>query len=531
MFSSMYVGATGVVAHNSMIQVTSNNLANVSTIGYKSSRALFEDLMYQQAPAGGSRTQTGAVSTAGQLGMGVKLSDIMIDFTGGPLEGGSYVTDLAIGGQGFFRVVDSQARSYYTRAGAFRFDNQGVLRDPHGNILQGYEVDRATGVIGGVGDIILPTATETDSFGRTVTVIRSDPRATENVTMISNLDSGSVDYSSDPNNPFFSLGLQWDGSRNPPLSQDAYAYLSTIRIYDAEGNPHSLNVYFDPVRDFNSGLGPGGNKVWEYVVGIDPSEDGRALADSGARGLLAMGTLTFNTAGNLINQTAWTFNAGASNASNLSNWSLATLSALGYPQFDVSFLASGGAATATQAVGLYFGLSNASGTWSASNGTTAASIGSNASNLPSMQASPRGALYTTSYNSSSVTLNQQQDGYATGYLEYLMVNKYGVLAGHFSNGQTEAMYKVALYDFTNEYGLRREGGNLFSETRQSGAAIEGDADERGLGIIYQNTLEQSNVDMATEFAALILGQRGFQANTKIITTADSLIQTLTQLKR
>lgn len=530
MFSSMYVGSTGVVAHSTMIQVISNNLANVSTIGYKSSRTLFEDLMYQQEPQGGSRTQTGAVSTAGQVGKGVKVADIKIDFSTGPLEGGSYVTDLAIGGSGFFRVEDSQARAFYTRAGAFRFDREGVLRDPHGNILQGYQIDPETGALGGVTNIVLPTSTELDANGRSVTVFRSDPRATENVTMITNLDSGSLDNSTNAANPFFALGLSWDGTSNPPLAENSYAYHNAIRVYDAEGNAHTLNVYFDRVRDDISGSSPGGTKVWEYVVGIDPDKDGRSIVDSGARGLISMGTLTFNAAGNLIDQTAWVMDPAASNAGNLSNWSLAAMSTLGYPMCDVIFLASG-TAMPTQSIGIDFGISNSNATWSVSNATTAASVGSNVGNLPSMDAMPRGALYTTSYDGSSVTLSQNQDGYATGYLEYLKVDKHGVLSGFFSNDQTEALYKVAIYDFTNEFGLRREGGNYFSETLASGKAIEGQADEAGLGVVYQNTLEQSNVDMATEFANLILGQRGFQANTKVITTADAMIQTLSQLKR
>ena len=102
MFSSMYTGATGVVAHNTMIQVPSNNLANVSTIGFKSSRTLFEDLMYQQGPMGGVLNQDGTSAIQGQIGMGVRVSDIMVNFSQGPLEGGSAVTDLAIGGDGFF---------------------------------------------------------------------------------------------------------------------------------------------------------------------------------------------------------------------------------------------------------------------------------------------------------------------------------------------------------------------------------------------------------------------------------------------
>ncbi|EPR44704.1 flagellar hook-basal body protein [Desulfovibrio sp. X2] len=529
MFGSMYVGATGAVALSNSIQVTSNNLANVNTIGFKSSRTLFQDLMYQDQP-GGYKSDGGTVYGAGAVGKGVSIADIMTDFRNGPYEAGTNVTDLAIAGDGFFKVVDGQANAFYTRAGNFRFDKEGVLRLPSGMALQGYAMDQQTGATAGsTSDIHLPVVQETIN-GQTVSVIRSLPQATGSVTMDTNLNSGSLDRSTDTSNPFFALAKAWDGTSSPPLADESFAYRSGIQVYDANGNAHTLNVYFDPASTGVGGLGAGGTRVWEYVVGVDPSEDGRSLVDSGAKGLLMAGTLTFNAAGNLTDQTAWIMDPSASSAGNLSMWHLASLSADGHPQFDASFLSSG-AAAAQQAIALDFGIASDGTGWSTSNAATAAGIGSNASNLPSMNATPSGALATTSYSSSSVTLNQNQDGYAEGYLNYLTVDSKGVIAGHFTNGQTEGIYKLALYDFTNDYGLRHEGGNLFSATKESGAAIEGAAGEKGLGTVQQSTLEQSNVDMATEFANLIVNQRGFQANTKVITTADSLISTLEQVIR
>lgn len=528
MFSSMFVGATGAVAHNTMIQTIGHNLANVNTIGFKNTRTLFEDLMYENKPTGGGVSPGGAVFGAGQVGKGVRVSDIMTDYSQGSFEMGTFATDLAIGGKGFFRVVDDQGRAFYTRAGSFRFDNEGVLRDMNRFALQGIPIDPATGLPGGGSQTIRLPMGEEERDGRIVNVYRSDPRATENMTVITNLDSGSPDRTHDPANPFFSLGLAWDGTSQPPLAESQYSYLNGIKIYDADGTSRNVSIYFDPVRSGVNNAGPGGTRYWEYVVTVDPSEDGRALADPRAGGLLMMGTLTFNAAGNVIDQTAYVLDPSATDSSDLDNWRLATL-ADGRPSFDAVFRSSGGGTLAPQSMSLNFGLV-ADGDWSDPD-ARASAVGSNAGSLPSMSATPQSALFTTSFASSSVTLTQNQDGYSTGYLNYLSVNTGGILTAYYSNGQKEDLYQVSLYNFPSEYGLRREGGNLFSETPNSGAAIEGVPGEDGLGTIAQSTLEQSNVDLAMEFANLILGQRGFQANTKVITTADSIISTLNQMKR
>jgi flagellar hook protein FlgE len=143
----------------------------------------------------------------------------------------------------------------------------------------------------------------------------------------------------------------------------------------------------------------------------------------------------------------------------------------------------------------------------------------------------RGVNISTSYDSGSATLYQDQDGYSWGYLQTLSVSREGVLAGHFTNGQTEELYHIALYSFNSEWGLRRDGSNNFVATEASGAGIDGRADTAGRGTIQQNTLEESNVDMAEEFANMIMTQRGYQANSKVITTGDTLLNTTINIKR
>ena len=101
----------------------------------------------------------------------------------------------------------------------------------------------------------------------------------------------------------------------------------------------------------------------------------------------------------------------------------------------------------------------------------------------------------------------------------------------YSNGVTLPLAQVCLYDFTCQQGLRREGNNLFSQTRASGEAKSGPAGVAGLGTINSYALEQSNVDMSTEFVQMITTQRGFQSNSKAITTTDTMLETVISMKR
>ncbi len=127
--------------------------------------------------------------------------------------------------------------------------------------------------------------------------------------------------------------------------------------------------------------------------------------------------------------------------------------------------------------------------------------------------------------------NQSQDGYGFGDLSSWNVDSDGVLYGIYSNGVTLPLWQVTLYDFTCTQGLRREGNNLFSQTRDSGEHKFGAAGVSGLGTISGYALEQSNVDMSTEFVQMISTQRGFQANSKVITTTDTMLDTVINMKR
>ncbi|MEJ2091935.1 MAG: flagellar hook protein FlgE [Syntrophobacterales bacterium] len=138
---------------------------------------------------------------------------------------------------------------------------------------------------------------------------------------------------------------------------------------------------------------------------------------------------------------------------------------------------------------------------------------------------------TTQYAASSVTNYASQDGYGPGFLERISIDTEGVITGHYSNGQIIPQYQLTLARFNAPGKLHREGSNLYNETQDSGVPLTGSPGTNGLGKISSNALEQSNVDLGNEFVHMILYQRAFQANSRIITTTDTMMEEGLALKR
>jgi flagellar hook protein FlgE len=138
---------------------------------------------------------------------------------------------------------------------------------------------------------------------------------------------------------------------------------------------------------------------------------------------------------------------------------------------------------------------------------------------------------TTQFASAFSIGSQTQNGYAAGSLKSVNISTAGTITGVFTNGQTRSLGQVALARFVAPTQLSKMGKNLYAETNGSGQPIVGMASTSGLGEILPNSLEQSNVDLAEEFVRMISYQRGFQANSRIITTTDQLMQDLVNLGR
>jgi len=533
LLSAMYQGISGMQAHSTAISVIGNNLANVSTIGYKGSTCAFADLISQDV------TTSAGVA---QLGLGVQVASIYGDFSQGSIETTTSATDVAIGGSGYFCVSPGNSdETYYTRAGNFTFNNAGYLVDTNGYRVQGWAMKKATSTTTTTTDYqIYGTATDIQ-----VSNFQSPASATSKVSLITNLDPTTESQcDSDDGNPYFAMFEKWQGTADTPLDSSNYSYSGTVKVYDDTGTSHTLTVYYDKVTLSSNA---GSDTVWEYTVTCSPDDDGRTIdgqkvGSTSAAGILMTGTMTFRS-GVLVGQSAYTLKSNATgDLKSLANWTLADYSNGGYPEFTANFTgasnASSSTATNAQNIELNLGMRSKSKSWTQSAGTVASNasmIGnatSNASYLPSMANPMVSALATESYDTGgNSTLYQSQDGYTAGYLQNVSIDEDGVITGTFSNGQQMALYSLEIATFTNQWGLRRDGSNLFSSTLDSGDALTGTANSAGKGSITSNALEASNVDMASEFVDLITAQRGFEANSKVITTADTLLSTVISMKR
>ncbi|MHC1713927.1 MAG: flagellar hook protein FlgE [Solidesulfovibrio sp.] len=545
--TSMWSGVSGLMANSTRMTTIGDNLANVNTTGFKGSRIDFVDLM---------SASIGTAAGIDEVGRGVRVGSVTTDYSQGGLETTTSSTDMAISGNGFFMVKQkSQVASngkvlntgnqttYYTRAGNFSFDSDGYLCTSSGLAVQGWEVDQdkvdsasasgttlsQTPVTGEIRDIKL------DSFS-------SPAKATSNVTVVTNLDSDSTSAtgrSASNANYFYAMSESWDGTSDPAMASTAYTYQTTIKVYDQNGSPHTLTVYYDKVSN------SGGKEYWEYCVTCDPSEDGRVTASGGKfantkeGGLLMVGTMTFDSSGSMENLSAYTLKSTASDTTTFdaTQWTAADVSSSGYPTFTANFKSVSNASFTDQtdalSITLNLGMRNKSGFTVPASGNSLGDVTSSADTLVYYDSATLkiNSSCTTNYATSSSTVFNSQNGYTAGLLTSLSVDSDGVLTGTFSNGQTQQLWVVALANFTNLEGLSSVGDNLYESTLESGQGTTNRPNSGTVGSISGLTLESSNVDMATEMVNMIITQRGFEANSKTITTVDTMLSEIIQLKR
>ena len=467
--SSLFSGISGLSSLGNAMQIIGDNIANVNTVGFKGSAFSFNDLLSQSIST---------LSGTSQVGRGTAIGDIFANFEQGSFEATSNATDMAIGGDGFFQLKDANSDSrYYTRAGNFGFDMNGYLTNPEGLVVQGWALDENGEDVGSVTNILLTSFT-------------SPPQETDHLEVIVNLDSDGEDNTDGSDQALANL---WDGTADSPLEESDYEYQTTALVYDSLGSTHELTIYFDKADTASS---------YEFVVTCNPEEDNRTGAAGNAWvGKLAHGVLTFDTGGAVSDIDVSTIDPLTGNSTALDETDDADLTE-GYFTFSPTFITGD-----PMTIKLDFG-ANYNGTkWVSS------------------------SLTTTQYASASNTVYEAANGFGAGDLENVSVDVDGIITGHYSNGQLIPLYRVALAKFQNTQGLFKEGGNLYSQTRESGAAITNKPGTNGLGAISSSSLEQSNVDIADELVKMITTQRGFQANSKIITVTDTMLNDLINIKR
>jgi flagellar hook protein FlgE len=500
MMSSLYIGATGLKSHGEGMAVITNNLANVNTVAYKQQSLQYSELVSQFLTA-----DSNFVTNMSQKGAGAMPGAVRTLFVQGGIEKGSEATDLSIDGIGFFGVT-ANGQIHYTRAGDFRFSSDGRLLDPSGWNVLGHAV-KDGGVEAGVTPIALDPSASILS-----------PKATGLLSVSSQL-GGLKNRVEDPANPFFSMTAAWNSGSTPPLNAGSYSYSDSVAFYDANGDLRAGTVYYALAGK------SGGSTAVEYLVACDPSADASSRAGTDCAGLLMAGVITFDSSGQMANLLAFTPPSSGSPA-NLGNWTAAPLSADGYPVFSAQL--SGAAA---QSISLNMGLALPD-----SSGAGRPAVAADAAANPAAvyAANPRSTLNAASstfYGDTCSNIVNRRDGYAEGMLRGLSVSSDGIIRGSYSNGETQDLYRIGLYRFGSQDGLHNEGNNHFSATPDAGVIEEGIAGTENFGILSQYSLEGSNVDYAREFSMMIVTQRGFQMNSKVVTTSDEMLRKALELKR
>jgi flagellar hook protein FlgE len=499
---------SGLTAESTALSAIANNLSNQNTTGYKDTQVQFSDLFYQ------SLGTTGAGDPI-QVGAGTEISAMPSLFTQGSISATGVPTDVAIQGTGFFAVQDSSGNIDYTRAGDFSVDAANFLVTSGGQQVLGYPavngvVDTGTGIAPlqlGAGTI-------------------SPPTATANAQITANLDA--------------STGI-------------GATFSTPVTIYDSLGASHTLTYNF-------TNTGP---NTWSYSLNIPPA-DLNTVGGVAPTGVLATGTLTFNGNGVLIGTSGGAAAAvpGGSNTGNGTVTGVAataatvaqtvTLTEATPTTFTVT--GAGGAALGTATVGVPFTSSQIDFTIKAGSTAFAASDTFTIATTPLTAANVKAIPITgfadgatnqtfnwnllngtspviTQVAAASSTTSTQQDGSSAGSLVNFAIGGDGTITGSFSNGETQALGQVALANFANVNGLELNGSTDYTPTLASGPAVIGIPGQGVLGTLSGGSLELSNVDIATEFANLIVAQRGFEADAKAVTTFDQILQDTIALKQ
>jgi flagellar hook protein FlgE len=512
------------------LDVIGNNIANVNTFGYKKGRVTFKDTMSQMI-AGPSAAQNGRGGKNGlQVGLGSALASIDTVDTQASLQTTGRALDLAVSGDGYF-IVKQGNQQYYTRAGNFYLDNNGTLVNSDGLKVQAYPIQNGN-LSNSYGDI--------------------------NVNV-----NGVIP-------PVLTGNIQFTGNLAKDAN-DGTVFSQQIKTIDENGNPQNSTIYFKKLRlnkwgvyinnspqtsvvetkrdpstniaDDVSVTNPNDytgttNQTWTICYDDTQASPNSKFKINTGGGFLPIPNSNivdnkFTMDGLEIKLPDTSVFSTATASSPVGTWTINVIAPTA-EDYDINFDVNGkvlsananlpalGAAAPTALNGVIAGqrVSIPSGKV---NDTTTATV-DESKLLADLDFSKLTQLQDPS------TAQVIPDGYLEGKLESFSVGSNGEINGVYSNGLIKVLGQLAVAKFSNASGLNRAGGNLFQENINSGTPDINVAGN-GRGTIAAGSLEMSNVDLSEEFTDMITAQRGFQANTKIITTSDEILQELLNLKR
>ncbi len=428
LYGAMFSGVSALNAQSQALGMISDNISNVNTVGYKTTKASFSTLVTRStmnfhAPGG------------------VRSAPIQSVDRQGLLQASANATDIAISGDGFFVVTDNSSPTandtrHYTRAGQFSTDTDGFLKSPSGHFLQGWATD----------------STGTPLAANTSVLTSLQPVRVSTV-------SGSAIATS-----------QIDIGANLPASAAAAATSTTnVQIFDSLGVSHDVTLTWTKT----------GTNAWTLTANA-PDATPAAGTETTTGGPAYSVDVVFNSDG-----TPASFDGGSTP-----------------PPLVLTGWASGASAS-TMALDL--GTAGGLGTEQA-NGIT---------------------QFSSSYSTTFVNQNGVQFGNFFG----TSIDENGIVTALFDNGQTLPVYKLPIATFPNPNGLDAKSGTIFSQSGSSGGFVLRPAGTSNAGKIAPSSLEASTSDLAEEFTNMIITQRAYSASTRVITTADEMLDELIRIKR
>lgn len=561
---ALSTGVTGLDAHQKMLDVAGNNIANVSTTAFKASRIVFSELLSETIKKASQPTTNTGGTNPQQMGSGVGIGGITPLMSQGNIVSTGNPLDMAIEGEGYF-VVNDGSKNVYTRAGSFAVDANSNLVDP----ATGYIVQR----IGSTGESE-GLQTVGDSNIRIPYDTALAAKATSQVTLQGNLSADAVFTT--PQTQELTSDTAYSADNATPETTtllsalDQYSYTSGTALTSAtitvsgklhngtaitDGTPLAVTATTtlgDVINHINAVLGTNATaKLEDGQIVITDSTSGYskldvnlAFANSGTATLEMPNYFKYSTVGGdqvqNINTVIYDSQGGSHVLSaalvrtgTSNTWEMVLASVTG----DVTGLNYGN----RRIEGIEFGTD---GSYAGLNATiddeaeftiTFAHDTANPQTID-FDLGTAGKFngltqFATGASGTSTAVAREQDGYAAGNLIGVSVNKEGIIIGSFSNGIKKDIAAMQVALFQNTVGLESIGGGYYIPSANSGEAIATQGMIGGAGAVHGGALEKSNADVATEFVNMIQAQNGYQANARTIRVANDILRELTSLIR
>lgn len=581
MVRSMYSGVSGMRSHQTAMDTIGNNIANVNTYGFKGSRTTFSDIYYQSLRGASAASSTRGGVNHSQIGVGAQVRSVDLMMTRQSFTQTDMTMDVALDGEGFLQVMDADGNKYYTRAGQLNFDANGNLVDSKGNFVLGVNGDpfgKGPGsdkIQVNLGSVNPATAKAEETLdGVLWTITTSNPTEDGNVG-ISFVSDVSMPVNQDCIAEVTDSGIVVRLNGNKVFKSDGEL---TTAVNNAIQKACQEKTQADhPAGDFTitSGL------TWpaDGITGEGLCNTSKKVQQGTITGLGPMGSYRIDSSG-----FGSTFGSGVDDISVINDGSI-TVTNNGDGTLQITMVLKEGTTDTltysatldsipegSQKVILHNGNSetdyltltipdmskylNADGTYKTNPDSTndpkdpydPTSFGT-AVNIVNMGANSAAAGQTPVYDGLKVTASKTPDAYSLSSktivleggtkggpqgidsLTGVSIGTDGVISGQHSILGDVVLGRIDVAVFVNPSGLGEAGGTYFTTSPNSGTMTITKPGENGSGQMVAGALEMSNVDLAREFTDMIKTQRGYQANGRIITVTDTMLEELVNLKR